>query len=565
MSNTGNGDGSLREHLSAFRPLLALSMVMTGTADEDAIVRLATTAVPSLGPFRAEAVSLDGKWWSGASIRSWEPATDLERQLERLDRVGGRVDLVDASWAWGYPLVSLDGIAGYFVVTSDTEPDDHQQFLVGVLVQQTAAALTNARLHAKQRLTAERLQTTNLALEHSADEAARLMAAAQRGVAIRDRLTRVVVAGEGQQGIALAVHELTGRPVVIEDRYGNLIAEAGLSSREQYPKDLPERREQLLRRLREAGEPVRDGGRLLALARAGDRDEGVIALSGPDASVIDDDDIVLERAAILLALELAHLRAIAEAELRLRRDLVEELLSGTDVESARERAHALGYDLDRTHRVVVVTGTTSRRDPDALFHAVRRAARDHDVGSLLVARAGAIAVLSDTDADWTRFREAIDAELGAGRGCRVGVSAPCERPDDFPRAHREALLALRMQATTNSPEQVTVFDDMGVYKLLAEVADLGSVEGFVRRWLGPLLDYDATKGGQLVETLSAYLECGGNYDATARAISTHRSTLRYRLQRVREISGYDLTDADTRFNLQLATRAWATIAAVRQR
>lgn len=43
----------------------------------------------------------------------------------------------------------------------------------------------------------------------------------------------------------------------------------------------------------------------------------------------------------------------------------------------------------------------------------------------------------------------------------------------------------------------------------------------------------------------------------------HRSTLRYRLQRLRDVSGYDLTDPDTRFDLQLAARAWATIAALR--
>lgn len=168
-----NTDGDLREQLSAFRPLLALSMVMTGSADEDAIVRLATTAVPSLGPFRAEAVYLDGGWWSDTSLRSREPAADLERQLATLDQDGGRIELVDSRWAWGYPLASFDGIAGYVVVSSDEEPDDHQQFLVRVLVKQTAAALTNARLHAKQRLTAERLQTANLALERAADEAAR--------------------------------------------------------------------------------------------------------------------------------------------------------------------------------------------------------------------------------------------------------------------------------------------------------------------------------------------------------------------------------------------------------
>jgi DNA-binding PucR family transcriptional regulator len=72
-------------------------------------------------------------------------------------------------------------------------------------------------------------------------------------------------------------------------------------------------------------------------------------------------------------------------------------------------------------------------------------------------------------------------------------------------------------------------------------------------------------GAQLAETPSCYLECGGNYDLTAATLSLHRSTLRYRLQRIREVSAHDLNDPDIRFNLQLATRAWKTVHAMHQR
>ena len=67
----------------------------------------------------------------------------------------------------------------------------------------------------------------------------------------------------------------------------------------------------------------------------------------------------------------------------------------------------------------------------------------------------------------------------------------------------------------------------------------------------------------LVESLSLYLECGRSQDAAAKALSVHRSTLKYRLQRIGEISGHDLSDPDTSFNLQLAIRAWHTLTALR--
>lgn len=59
-----------------------------------------------------------------------------------------------------------------------------------------------------------------------------------------------------------------------------------------------------------------------------------------------------------------------------------------------------------------------------------------------------------------------------------------------------------------------------------------------------------------MHTLTRYFDHGGNYDETARALAVHRSTLRYRLQRIREVSGRRLDDVDSRFNLQVATRIW---------
>jgi DNA-binding PucR family transcriptional regulator len=78
----------------------------------------------------------------------------------------------------------------------------------------------------------------------------------------------------------------------------------------------------------------------------------------------------------------------------------------------------------------------------------------------------------------------------------------------------------------------------------------------VREWLGALMDYDDSKHADLVRTLISYLEHGGSYDDTAKAMHIHRSTQRYRLARVRELTGRDVRDIDTRFNLHAATRAW---------
>jgi DNA-binding PucR family transcriptional regulator len=120
-----------------------------------------------------------------------------------------------------------------------------------------------------------------------------------------------------------------------------------------------------------------------------------------------------------------------------------------------------------------------------------------------------------------------------------------------------------MAGAPRTTPSVTVFDDLGVFRIFAEVEDPATVERFARTWLGTLLDYDERKPADLVETLSQFLDLGLAHVATCEALSIHRSTLKYRLRRIGEISGHDLSDPDTRFNLQLATRAWRTLVAIR--
>jgi sugar diacid utilization regulator len=573
----------LREQLASFRPLLALSIVMTSIRDETEILRIATTAVPSLGGCRAEVAHLDGDWRVVGSRGRPANLEDLQAQLAAFHRHGGLCNIEGCGWAWAYPLVSVNDMAGHLVVSRDTEPEAHHQFLLSVLVQQTGAALVNAGLHARERASAERerkaaarerviadeLRTTNVALQRAVTELARSSEALQQNLDIHHRFTAVTSAGDRQEGIARALHELTGLPVAIEDRHGNLTAWAGPGQPEPYPKPTPARREHTLARALDAGGPVRDRDRLISVAQPGSEVLGVIAFVDPNRTADNSAKVALEYATTVLTLELTHLRALAETELRLRRDLVEELLAGTDPQGAQDRARALGYDLARPHRVIVVTTGSQRNgsqrvDYEAFYDAVRRAVRTTEVGSLLAARPGGVAVLCDTDLNWEQFRAAIVAQLGSAGSCRIGVGGRCIEPPEFPLSHRQAELALKLQVAIGGPDQATVFGDLGIYKLLSELANTGTVEEFIRRWLGALLDYDAAKGAQLVETLSCYLECGGNYDLTAAALSLHRSTLRYRLQRIREMSSHDLQDSDIRFNLQLATRAWKTVHAMRQ-
>jgi hypothetical protein len=124
---------------------------------------------------------------------------------------------------------------------------------------------------------------------------------------------------------------------------------------------------------------------------------------------------------------------------------------------------------------------------------------------------------------------------------------------DAARSIAQASRALKSRLLSAAPD---AFDKLGFYRVIDAAHTGGTVEQFMRQWLSALMEYDDNKHSDLVRTLSRYLECGGNYDDTAAALHIHRSTLRYRLTRIRQLTGADLRNVDTRFNLHAATRAW---------
>jgi sugar diacid utilization regulator len=525
-------------------------MVMTDSGDDAQILQLATTAIPALGRSRIAGVYLLDGGWRVTAGACGEPTVqaDLVGQFARLGAGGGQLAVSGEGWGWAWPLRSLEGHFGYLVAVANAEPAESERFLQRVLAQQTGIALANARLHFRERATAEDLRTVNTALE--------------RSMAIHDRLTRTAVAGEGQAGIVKALHELTGYPIAIEDRHGTLLAWAGPDCPEPYPTVTAAERQAMLKRAEGVVGTIRHGDRLVIVANPREDVLAVLVLVDPSSTASTEEQMALEHGATVLSVELSRLHSVLETELRLGRDLLEDLLAGTDFDRAVTRARMLGYELEKPHCVLVVDCAIDSAGEGATVHAVRRAARDSGVGSLLASRQGAVVVLADADGPWQQFWQAVVDESGTSR-CRVGVGGTCESASGFARSYRQAQLALKIQQASHSRDRVTVFDDLGVLQILAEAEDPATVDRFVHRWLGSLLDYDSAKGTVLVESLSRFLEFGGNYQSTAQALVVHRSTLRYRLQRIREVSGLDLSDPETQFNLQMATRAWQTLAAIR--
>ena len=152
---------------------------------------------------------------------------------------------------------------------------------------------------------------------------------------------------------------------------------------------------------------------------------------------------------------------------------------------------------------------------------------------------------------------AID-EAMSGFVAVIGRSRVTANPMEMPRAASEALLASNVAGPGEGPDsKLLAFDDTGVYRLLlpAMNKDPAELERFYSDTIAPLVAYDEQYGTELVRTLETFLNNDGSMAITCKQLFTHRHTIRYRLDRIRELSGLDVSSTDGRERLSLGLKA----------
>ncbi|UXM93602.1 PucR family transcriptional regulator [Paenarthrobacter sp. JL.01a] len=354
--------------------------------------------------------------------------------------------------------------------------------------------------------------------------------------------------------LAEVLSVVTGRPVTVEDAFGNIHAVAGTKSVRPYPRSSAADRSRTEQLWRASGLPVREPQRLVSLVLP-DRDLlGAMCLLENGLPYTADDVFALQYATRLLQVEMSHRRSMAQLELKLGRDLVHELVSGMDQETAMVRAEALGYDIRGPQHVFVAQWQPPRTD-DTVTIALRRTLRELQIPALVSVHADiTVAVVTGEPLDTELFVVAART-LRSATGA-VGIGGPSRDLTELPRSYGEALRALHVRVHSTEPYGLTRYDQLGIYRILDMPGSETDLAGYVEEWLGALLSNDDRRGSDLVHTLAQYLDHGGNYDDTADSLAIHRSTLRYRLRSISQITGFELGDPETRLNLHVATRAW---------
>jgi DNA-binding PucR family transcriptional regulator len=163
------------------------------------------------------------------------------------------------------------------------------------------------------------------------------------------------------------------------------------------------------------------------------------------------------------------------------------------------------------------------------------------------------------DATAARAAEAVLHEMQAGLGgytFALGRSRVTTDAGELARAASEALLAANV-AQGSREDSALAFEQTGAYRLLlsAMSENPSELQRFYAETVEPLVAYDEQYETDLVRTLETFLEADGNVAGTAQRLFTHRHTIYYRLERVRELSGLDVSSSDGREKLSLGLKS----------
>jgi sugar diacid utilization regulator len=254
-----------------------------------------------------------------------------------------------------------------------------------------------------------------------------------------------------------------------------------------------------------------------------------------------------EAATVFQRAVLAHRIDDREDLIARGKELGTDLSSGASV--AVVRAHPRAPTEDDWRRRLLAVGARGAR---SIASGSIAAPTEADTGEVVM-------LIPDRDGDTgRRVASAVLRELEsglAGFAFALGRSRRVEDPLDLRRAYNEALLALNV--VEGDAERTTLaYEETGTYQLLLPyMSDPAELKRFYAETVRPLVAYDEQYETDLLGTLATFLDCDANVNATASRLITHRHTIRYRFERVRELTGLDVSSTDGREKLSLGLKA----------
>jgi len=386
----------------------------------------------------------------------------------------------------------------------------------------------------------------------------------ERGVQVHERLERLVIEGHGLDEILAATGAAIGGSALVLDSGGRELARGGgdpdgeaaaalaaeIASRE--PSTAPASFTPEHRQL---------AGVALAVPVPGRRGVAPVAwlaVISEREPLGDFERLCARQAAIVVGLELMRERIVRETERRLAGDLLADAL-GERLEAEELSGRLRPFGIGGEAAVLVF----DLEDPPASEARLESVLSEAGVPALVATSAAAgrplLCAVVDTAVAEPIGTARLAREALTGGAGQNGVRAAASRPaavGSLRRAFHEARCALEATSLADGDRpDVASHRDLGAFTLLLALQDDDALRLYSDGLLEPIERTEGEYGGELLRSLEAFIENNGNWERAARQLYCHRHTLRYRIRKIEELTGRDLSRATDRIELWLALRA----------
>jgi len=285
----------------------------------------------------------------------------------------------------------------------------------------------------------------------------------------------------------------------------------------------------------------------------------------------DVDIAALEHACTVLSLELFKEQTVFDTQQRLKGEFVTRLFSEHMDEALIQKAKSLGLNPARNYIAIIIEFSTLAKNKihpnDGLIRKMiqitNQAFLENNTQGMTVRHHNRIVVLLSYQTNTafplisSKIKEQakwIQQEM-TSRNWEIGVAFGIGRVKlglgNVHKSLQEAVKCLKFIQSYNWENPILSYSDLGIQRFILQNQEEEVIE-FINEVLGPLIDYENSRKGDLLKTLYMYLEGNQNVKRTADAMHVHINTLSYRLKRIEEILSVDLTDSKQLLNIHLA-------------
>ncbi|MDF2679025.1 MAG: hypothetical protein K0R47_215 [Brevibacillus sp.] len=283
---------------------------------------------------------------------------------------------------------------------------------------------------------------------------------------------------------------------------------------------------------------------------------------------LEMDLAILEKASTLLALEFLRLKVRFDTEQQYKNEFLRDVFVNEhlNLEDVRERGLPYGFSLDEPYLCLVVQmeGEEKRVNPLDLAARTEQLLRlwspqvitgffRQVVVCLLPARN------SDTDEEIKRrgdtLAEKLKKQMALTGGLRIGIGRNHGAGmSGLRESFREAQQSILLGSVMHKRRTVIHYNDLGIYRLLAQCKDTAERNSFFEETVGKLFAHDQNSDLQLVKTLRLYFQHDEKLTETSAALFLHVNTLKYRLRRIEKLTGYSLQKSEGKMMLHIGLK-----------